>query len=70
MCISTPIRFDNIDIVYDEEEILLNAVIHDSDNQNIDLKFKNVDLAKVTPSLKNLKLGGVVNGNLNINLLI
>lgn len=58
---------DNIDIVYDEEEILLNAVIHDSDNQNIDLKFKNVDLAKVTPSLKNLKLGGVVNGNLNIN---
>ena len=27
---------------------------------------KNVDLAKVTPSLKNLQLGGAVNGNLNI----
>ena len=57
---------DNIDMVYDKEEILLNAVIFDSDNQNIDLKFKNVDLAKVTPSFKNLKLGGTVNGSLNI----
>jgi len=57
---------DNIDMASDGEEILLNAVIFDSENQTIDIDFKNVDLAKVTPSLKNLQLGGAVNGNLNI----
>ena len=38
-------------------------------NKTIDLDFKNVDLAKVTPSIDSLKLGGNINGKLSISQL-
>ena len=60
---------DNLNMTYADEEILFNALIQGSDNKNIDLDFKNVDLAKITPSVKNLKLDGRLNGSLNINQL-
>jgi hypothetical protein len=60
---------DNLNMTYADEEIIFNALIQGSDNKNIDLDFKNVDLAKITPSVKNLKLDGRLNGSLNINQL-
>ena len=61
--------FDNINMSYENEEVLLNAAIQGSQNKNITIDFKNVDLAKVTPDIKNLKLGGSLNGQLNLNQL-
>ena len=52
---------------YDNEEIRLNALLESSGNRSLDLEFKNVDLSKVTPSVKNLKLDGNLNGILNIS---
>ncbi|MFB0923858.1 MAG: translocation/assembly module TamB, partial [Vicingaceae bacterium] len=63
------ILVDNLTMSYADEEVRLNGVIQTSGNKNLDLDFTNVDLAKVTPSVKNLKLGGKLNGNLNISEL-
>ena len=60
------IIIDNINMSYANEDILLNGVIQGSQNKDIVLDFTNVDLAKVTPTIKNLKLGGNLNGQLNI----
>ena len=54
---------------YANEDILLNGSIIGSQNKNINLDFKNVDLVKVTPTIENLKLGGNLNGQLNISQL-
>ena len=54
---------------YGHEDILLNGSIIGSQNKNINLDFKNVDLVKVTPTIENLKLGGNLNGQLNISQL-
>ena len=60
------ILFDHLKLTYDNEEILLNAALQGTQNKNISLDFRNVDLAKVTPTIKNLSLGGNLNGTLNI----
>ena len=63
------IIIDNINMSYANEDILLNGSIIGSQNKNINLDFKNVDLVKVTPTIENLKLGGNLNGQLNISQL-
>ena len=50
-----------------DEEIRLNALVESSGNSSLDLEFKDVDISKVTPSVKNLKLDGNLNGSLNIS---
>ena len=61
------VLIDNLIMSYDNEEIRLNALLESSGNRSLDLEFKNVDLSKVTPSVKNLKLDGNLNGILNIS---
>ena len=63
------IIIDNINMSYANEDILLNGSIVGSQNKDLNLDFKNVDLLKVTPAIKNLKLGGNLNGQLNISQL-
>lgn len=63
------IIIDNLNMTYANEDILLNGAIQGSQNKNINLDFTNVDLAKVTPAIENLKLGGNLNGQLNISQL-
>ena len=63
------IMIDNINMSYANEDVLLNGSIVGSQNKNLTLDFKNVDLVKVTPTIKNLKLGGDLNGQLNIRQL-
>ena len=56
----------DMDMSYKDEKIILNAQSQDSLSGNLNLKFNNVDLAKVTPEIDSLQLGGTVNGDLNI----
>ena len=63
------IVIDNIYMSYANEEILLNGVVTDHQNKDISLDFTNVDLAKITPRINDLKLGGNLNGQLNITQL-
>ena len=44
----------------------MSAQAQDSLSGNFNLKFNNVDLAKVTPEIDSLQLGGTINGDLNI----
>ena len=62
------ININNINISYANEDILLNGVIRKED-KDVTLDFANVDLAKVTPTIKDLELGGNLNGRLNITQL-
>ena len=60
---------DNINMSYANEDILLKGAIVGSQNKDVNLNFTNVDLAKITPTIKDLKLGGNLNGQLNITQL-
>ena len=60
---------DNINMSFANENILLNGTIEGSQNKDVTLDFTNVDFAKVTPTIKNLQLGGTLNGQLNITQL-
>lgn len=48
------------------EEIRLDGVLRDSTYKDIKLKFKDVDLTKITPRIDSLSLAGNVNGKLDI----
>ena len=61
------ILVDNLMMSFADEEIRLNALVESSGNSSLDLEFKDVDISKVTPSIKNLKLDGNLNGSLNIS---
>ncbi|TNJ46626.1 translocation/assembly module TamB [Tamlana fucoidanivorans] len=51
---------------HNKEEIALSGVVIDSTQKDLELDFTNVDLAKITPTIDSLKLGGNVNGKLDI----
>src|SRR5690606_3529211 len=51
---------------HNQEVITLSGVLKDSTNKNLHLNFKDVDLAKITPTVEGLVLVGNVNGKLNI----
>jgi hypothetical protein len=63
------ITIDNINMSFTSEDILLNGVILGSQNKDVNLDFTNVDLAKITPRIKDLKLGGNLNGRFNMTQL-
>ena len=59
-----------MNISYGSEKIILNANAKDSTSTTVDIEFKNVDLAKVTPEIDSLRLGGVVNGKLEVSKFV
>jgi len=64
-------QFKNINIrsirmSHQDEIINLYGVIKGSTSKNINLDFKDVELAKITPRIDSLALAGNVNGNLRI----
>ena len=61
---------DPVNISYGSEKIILNANAKDSTSTTVDIEFKNVDLAKVTPEIDSLRLGGVVNGKLEVSKFV
>ena len=63
---SKAFTLDPIRISYNDEKIIFRANAKDSLSTTIDLQFDQVDLAKVTPEIDSLNLGGIINGELNI----
>ncbi|TYA59154.1 translocation/assembly module TamB [Formosa maritima] len=59
-------NIDQIVMNHKNEEIKLSGIIKDSTYKNINLNFKNVGLAKITPEIEGLELKGNVNGKLDI----
>lgn len=57
---------DSLVLSHDNERISLNGAIRDTTYKNIKVNFRDVDLAKITPDIDSLSLGGIVNGNLNV----
>lgn len=60
------INIRSIRMSHEEEVINLYGVVRDSTTKNINLDFKDVELAKITPRIDSLSLAGNVNGRLNI----
>ena len=60
------VTLQDMDLSYKNEKLVLSAQTQDSLYGNLNLSFNNVDLAKVTPEIDSLKLGGTINGDLNI----
>ena len=60
------IKIDDLRLSHLKEEIELSGIIRDSSYKNIDLNFKDVELAKITPRIDSLSLAGNVNGKLNL----
>jgi len=61
------INIDNLKLSHEQEEIKLSGVLRDSTYKRISLDFKDVGLAKITPTIDSLALGGNVNGTLNFS---
>ena len=59
-------NLDQFIINHKREAIKLSGVIRDSTYKDLKLDFKDVDLAKITPEIEDLTLGGNVNGKLDI----
>ncbi|PWK19998.1 uncharacterized protein DUF490 [Xanthomarina spongicola] len=57
---------DQIVMNHNKEVIKLSGVLKDSTYKSINLKFENVDLAKITPTVEGLDLQGNVNGKLDL----
>ena len=57
---------DQIVMSHENEEIQLSGVMKDSTYKDLNLKFTDVDLAKITPTVEGLDLQGNVNGNLDL----
>ncbi len=57
---------DSIAMRFENQLINLSGVARDSTYKDLDLKFTNVDIDKVTPSLDSIQLGGKINGKLKL----
>lgn len=57
---------DNINFVSGYQFIDLAGLVNGKDSRNIDLKFENVDLNAITPSIDSLFINGKVNGSLHL----
>ena len=57
---------DNIDIVSGDQYIGLAGLVYDNDNRNFDLKFVNVNLLDITPTVDSVSIDGKINGIINL----
>lgn len=62
----TEFRLEDIKLKHLNQEVSLSGVIKNSTEKDLKLNFKNVDLAKITPSIDSLSLAGRVNGRLDL----
>lgn len=60
------LRVDSLVMSHEDQEIRLSGVKRDSTYKDFKVVFENVDLEKITPAVKNLKLEGVVNGKVHL----
>ena len=57
---------DNVNMVSDNQSIELAGLFYDEENRNIDLKFKNVNLIDITPSIDSVVVDGKINGTISL----
>ena len=57
---------DNVNMVSSNQSIDLAGLFFDEDNRNIDLKFKNVNLRDITPSIDSVAVDGKINGTISL----
>ncbi|WP_417213370.1 translocation/assembly module TamB domain-containing protein [Bizionia sp.] len=60
------VKIDSFLMSHNSEQIKLFGELRDSTYKDIKLNFKDVDLAKITPSIDSLDLRGNVNGKLDV----
>lgn len=60
---------DKINFVSGYQFIDLAGVVDGKENKNIDLRFENVNLKDITPSIDSLVINGKVNGSLNLKMV-
>lgn len=60
------INISQVVMNYKEEQIRLEGVLIDSTFKDVDLEFENVNLQKILPDIDSLKLGGTIDGYLNV----
>lgn len=60
------IFIEKIVMNHENEEIDLEGQLFGENNKSIKLQFKDVGLEKITPEIDSIRLGGKVNGNLDI----
>lgn len=58
----TDFTIDKISLSHNDQKVELEGVLRDSTYKDLSLKFDDVELNKVTPSLDSLNFGGKVNG--------
>ncbi len=64
-------NFQNVDILpillkHEDEQISVSGIMEGNNNKDIKANFQDVDLNKITPYIENLKLSGIVDGDLKI----
>ncbi len=62
----TDFTIDRISLSHNQQKVELEGVLRDSTYKDLSLKFNDVDLHKVTPSLDSLNFGGFVNGEITL----
>lgn len=60
------IAIDSLVMNHGQEEIRLSGVMRDSTYKNFKMEFDDVDIAKITPQIDSLDLGGILNGKLDL----
>jgi hypothetical protein len=63
----TDFEIDSIAISHNQQEVLLKGIVKDSVYKHLDLNFKAVDLAKITPDMDNLKFEGSIDGDVHFS---
>src|SRR5690606_8211620 len=57
---------DNFVLSHQDESVQLSGVLRDSTYKDINLHFRDVDLAKITPEIDSLQMSGIVNGDFSL----
>ncbi|WP_238527951.1 translocation/assembly module TamB domain-containing protein [Aquimarina agarivorans] len=60
------VKVDSIELVHKNERIDFSGVLRDSTYKDFKVRFSEVDLAKITPTIDSLSYKGIINGNLEI----
>ena len=60
------LQIDSLVMSHENEQIRLRGRMNDTISKDFSMEFDNVDLAKITPDIDSLDLGGIVNGKLDL----
>jgi hypothetical protein len=60
------LEIDSLTLSHQDEQIRLSGEMRDSTYKNFRVEFDQVDIAKITPEIDSLKLGGILDGRLQL----